>query len=467
VQIPILSGVYTDDGPDVRVSYPVNMVPVAQQSGVSTGYLRPADGIEAFATGPGSDRGGINWNGVCYRVMGTQLVSVADDGTVTDLGYIGGSGQVTMDYSFDRLAIASSGQLWYYLPPSIPFQLIDPDLGTCVDILFIDGYYMSTDGENLIVTELNDPTVINPLKYGSAEIDPDPVVALLKLRNEVYAVGRYTIEIFDNIGGDFFPFQRTTGGQVPKGAVGTHACCVLANSVAFLGSGQNEAVSIYLGANATPTKIATREIDLILSQYTEAELATVLMEARVDRNQQQLYVHLPDRTIVYDVNASLQLQQPVWFTLTSTLEGFEQYRAKNLVWAYNRWLVGDTQGASVGTMVDTVGTHYGDHVRWECGTLMLYNEGRGVIVHQLELVALTGRVALGIDPQITTSYSLDGEVWSMDKAISCGTIGNRMKRLVWLQQGTMRNFRMQRFRGDTQAHLSLARLEARLEPLSV
>jgi hypothetical protein len=96
MQIPILSGVYTDDGPDVRVSYPVNMVPVAQQSGVSTGYLRPADGIEAFATGPGSDRGGINWNGVCYRVMGTQLVSVADDGTVTDLGYIGGSGQVTM-----------------------------------------------------------------------------------------------------------------------------------------------------------------------------------------------------------------------------------------------------------------------------------------------------------------------------------------------------------------------------------
>jgi hypothetical protein len=66
-------------------------------------------------------------------------------------------------------------------------QVTDPDLGVVLDVVWVDGYFMTTDGEFLVVTELTDPTQVNPLKYGSSEVDPDPVVALLKLRNEVYA----------------------------------------------------------------------------------------------------------------------------------------------------------------------------------------------------------------------------------------------------------------------------------------
>ena len=464
-QIPILNGIYTDNGPDMRVSYPVNLLPVAQTSGVSGGYLRPADGIVAFGTGPGIDRGAIEWNGVCYRVMGTSLVSVSAAGVVTTLGTIPGADTVSMDYSFDRLAIAANGGLYYWNGTTLT-QVTDPDLGTVLDVIWIDGYFMTTDGENLVVTELSDPTQVNPLKYGSAEVDPDPVVAVLKLRNEAYAVGRHTIEVFDNIGGDFFPFARIDGAQIPKGAVGTHACCVFVNAVAFLGSGRNEAPSIYVGANATPVKIATREIDQLLATYSEDELAAALMEARVEKGQEQLWIHLPDRTIVYDASTSKQLQQPVWYTLTSTLDGFEQYVARNLVWAYDKWIVGHPASAALGTLDSTVSSQYGATVRWEFGTLVVYNESRGVIFHELELVALTGRVALGVNPQISTSYSLDGMTWSQDKWITVGGIGDRTKRLCWLQQGFLRNMRMQRFRGDTQAHVSFARLEARLEPLA-
>jgi len=74
-------------------------------------------------------------------------------------------------------------------------------------------------------------------------------------------------------------------------------------------------------------------------------------------------------------------------------------------------------------------------------------------------------VALDLTPTIRTSYTLDGETWSQDKTISVGTIGNRLKRLVWYRQGAMRNWRVQRFQGDSQAHISIARLEGRLEPL--
>ena len=465
MQISILNGIYTDNGPDFRTSYPVNMVPVPKNSGISTGYLRPGDGLVANGSGPGIDRGGINWNGVCYRVMGTKLVTVASNGAVTVLGDVGGpvNTLVTMDYSFDRLAIASGGRLYYW--NGALTQVTDPDLGVVLDVVWVDGYFMTTDGEFLIVTELSNPLDVNPLKYGSSEVDPDPVVALLKLRNEVYALNRNTIEVFDNTGGELFPFARIDGAQIQKGVVGTFSCCVYIDRIAFLGSGRNEAPGIYLGANATATKISTQEIDELLQTYTEVQLAAVKMEARNDKAHEHLYVHLPDRTIVYDAAASEALGDQVWFTLTTTVVGFAQYRARNLVWAYDKWLVGDPQSSTIGYLVDDIGSHWGQQVRWEFGTIIAYNEGKGALFQKMELVSLTGRVALGTNPQISTSYSLDGLSYSQDRYIYVGTIGNTSKRLAWFQQGHMRNWRIQRFRGDSDSHIAFARLEMQIEEL--
>jgi hypothetical protein len=466
MQIPILSGIYADATPELRTAYPVNMVPVPKQSGISNGFLRQGDGIVANGTGPGTDRGGINWNGICYRVMGTKLVTVASDGTVTVLGDVGGpvNTLVTMDYSFDRLAIASGGRLYYW--NGALTQVTDPDLGVVLDFCWVDGYFMTTDGTSLVVTELGDPTQVNPLKYGSSEVDPDPVVALLKLRNEVYALNRNTIEVFDNVGGELFPFARIDGAQIPKGVIGTFGCCVYVDRIAFLGGGRNEAPGIYLGVSAQTQKISTQEIDSLLLTYTEAQLATVKLEARNDKSHQHLYVHLPDRTVVYDAAASEALGDQVWFTLTTTVVGFAQYRARNLVWAYDKWLVGDPQSSAIGYLMQDTGHHWGQPTRWEFGTLIAYNEGNGAIFNRLELVSLTGSVALGTNPQISTSYSTDGLAWSQDKSISVGTIGNTAKRLAWFQQGHMRNWRIQRFRGDSDAHISFMRLEAQIEALA-
>ena len=466
MQIPILNGIYADSTPELRTSYPVNLVPVPKQSGISAGFLRPGDGLVANGTGPGIDRGGIEWDGVLYRVMGTKLVEIDSAGTVTELGDVGGptTELVTFDYSFDLLAIASGGRLYYWSGTTLT-QVTDPDLGVVLDFCWVDGYFMTTDGEFLIVTELSDPLIVNPLKYGSSEVDPDPVVALLKLRNEVYALNRHTIEVFDNVGGELFPFARIDGAQLQKGVIGTQGCCVYIERIAFLGSGRNEAPGIYLGAAATTQKISTQEIDNLLLTYSEAQLALVKLESRNDKAHQHLYVHLPDRTIVYDAAASQALEDQVWFTLTTTVAGFAQYRARNIVWAYDKWMVGDPQSSTIGYFVQDTGHHWGQQVRWEFGTLIVYNQSNGALFNKLELVSLTGSVALGKNPQISTSYSVDGKAYSQDRSISVGTIGSN-KRLAWFQQGHMKNWRIQRFRGDSDAHLSFMRLEAQIEALA-
>jgi hypothetical protein len=467
MQVPILNGIYTDTAGDFRVEYPRNMVPVILKSGISDGYFRPADGIVSLGTGPGIDRGGIEWQGILYRVMGTKLVSISSLNVVTVIGDVGGTGQVTFDYSFDYLAIASNGNLFLYRPSTGLQQVTDPDLGTVVDVVWVDGYFMTTDGEFLIVTELNDPFSVNPLKYGSAEADPDPIVALLKVRNEVYALNRHTIEVFDNVGGSLFPFQRVEGAQVQRGAIGTHACCNFMESIAFIGGGRNEAPAVWLISGSNAQKISTREIDLILEEFTETQLSNVLVESRVDKGFRHLYIHLPDRTLVFDAEATTKAGMPVWFTLTSSLVGNSQYRARNLVWVYNKWVVGDPSSVSFGYLSDSLSSHWGVLNGWEFATIILYNESRGLIFHEMELIALTGNAIFGTDPSIWTSYTEDGLTYSQERVCKAGVTGVRGKRLSWLQQGRMRQWRAQKFRGTSDAQLSVARLEARVEPLAV
>lgn len=466
MQIPILNGIYTDEAADFRTSYPRNMVPVPKGNGISTGYLRPAEGIDFLADGLGVDRGGVNWGSVCYRAQGTSLVRVDADGTPTSLGSIGGSNQVTFDYSFDRLAVASNGRLFYWDGSTFQ-QVTDPDLGTVIDVLWVDGYFMTTDGENLVVTELNDPFAVNPLKYGSSEADPDPVKALIKVRNEPHALNRYTIEAFDNIGGTGFPFQRIDGAQIQRGTIGTHTCCLFLENLAFMGGGRNESIAVWVGSGGQSSKISTREIDQILATYSEAELYVAVMEPRVDLGHQHLYIHLPDQTLVYDGAASAIVGEPVWFTLTTGIAAKGQYRARNFVWCYDKWLVGDPSAARVGAMSTAHANHWGELNTWEFGTVVIYNESRGAIFHEVELVCLAGRMELGVDSRLSTSYSKDGETWSQPKYVRIGTQGQRNKRLMWLQQGAMRNWRIQRFQGTSDAQLAVARLETRIEPMGV
>jgi hypothetical protein len=332
-------------------------------------------------------------------------------------------------------------------------------------VVWIDGYYMTTDGTFLVVTELNNPFAVNPLKYGSSEINPDPVVGLEVLRNEVYALNRYTIEVFDNVGGNGFPFQRIEGAHIAKGCVGTHAKALFMDALAFVGSAHNEAPGVFMAAGGSASKISTVEIDRLLATYTDAQLSTVVVEVRNDNAHQHLYLHLPDRTIVFDGTGSQAFKQAVWFTLTSSLSGFSPYRGRHFVWAYNRWQVADPLSFSVGHLDQRVSSHWGETVRWEFSTGLVYNESRGAVFHELELVALTGRVAVGDDPRVSTSYTLDGRTWSQDRFVDAGKSGDVLKRLRWMRNGALRSWRGQRFRGTSAAHASFARLEARLEPL--
>ncbi len=467
MQLQLLSGIATDNGPDVRVALPVNRVPVPGSNGVSNGYLRPAEGIVQVVVGPGDGRGLFVWDGVLYAVMGTSFISIAGDGTIVTLGTVAAGGPVSWTFDFTRLAFSAGGKL-YFWDKSTLREVTDPDLGVSLSVVWIQGYFFSTDGEFIVASDLLDPASIGPFSYASSETSPDAVVSLLRVRNELWALNRYTCEVFTNTAQPNFPFSVILGAQVQKGCVGANACCVFLEQVAFVGSAQNEATGIYLANNGRAQKISTIEVDRLLADLNDDKQSRIILETRNDGGLAHLYVRLPDRTLVFDAAATAAFERPVWFALTSGNVGFSAYRGAFFQWFENRWWCCDPTAGSmrVGYLDQTISTQWGDAARWEVSTPILFNEGRGVIVNELSLTALTGRVALGSAPVISTSHSLDGVSWSQDITKSAGVIGDRQHRIRWLRLGKFDQMVMQRFRGSSDAHISLLRLDADVVGLS-
>ena len=467
MQVPIISGIYTDQNADFRTAYPVNMIPVPKAQGISNGYLRPSEGVVAVneSTG-GIDRGGINWNDKHYRVIGAALYSVTIDGALTNIGAIDGVDRVRFTYSFDRLAICANKNLFYYDGATLT-QVTDSDLGDCLDVVWVDGYFMTTDGENLVVTELNDPMEIDPFKYGSSEIDPDPVRALHKVRNEIYAVNRNTIEIFNNIGGGGFPFSRVTSAQITRGAVSRNTTVQFEDSVAFLGSRQNESLSLWIASSGNVQKISTREIDQAIANHTEAQhIQYSMLEVRLFDAHKFLYVHLPDETFVYDFAASQEMQTQVWHKLSSGVDLSKPYDARNFIYVYNKWFCGHRTENKIGYLTNSLQSQWGNIVGWSIDTTFIYNENKGAIVFEIELVSLTGNAQIGKNPSLYTRYTLDGINYSMPKHIYSGKQGDRTKRIVWRNNGKMKRMRSQKFVGNSDCFMTVARLDMMLEPLS-
>lgn len=470
MQFDIIKGIYNKDG-DYGDKYPVNMQVIAQKTNLSTAYLKNVNGLSLFVncSAYGLDRGGINWNGRLFRALGKYLVEIDNNGNVTNIGDINDDGlNVSFAYSFDRLAVVSNNKLFYYVSATNIFsQVTDPDLGLVKNIIWVDGYFVLNDNKYIIVTELNDPTSIDPFKYGSSEINPDDIISILKLKNEIVALNRYSIEFFSNIGTSGFPFQRIEGAMITRGCIGRDACCVYNDTITFLGNALNEQVGIYQAVNGQSVKISTKEIDNVISMYNSLQLAVTKLEMILLDGDLLLYVHFLNDTWIYNITASKALQDNVWYKATSFINGDNNYYdGWNFTYCFDKLICGRRSDKSLGYINNNISTHWGNKVNWEFQTNILYNEGNGAIIHEMELQHNIKSLPLNKDAYIFTDFSYDdGLTWSEIRMLLIGRNGNRSQRMRFMRNGRINSRRVQRFKGDSDAFLSISRLDMRIEPL--
>lgn len=309
---------------------------------------------------------------------------------------------------------------------------------------------------------MNDPMAVNPLKYGSSEESPDAVTGLVHMHGEVYALNRYTTQVFQNIGGTGFPFQTVKTATVPYGCVGALAKCKYMGTVAFVGGRENAAPGVYLLGAGDAEKVSSSELDGALAALPLEQLAAVWVEARTNNDDERLIVHLPNESWGFSSQVSRKSSVKTWCRYVSSLSTTGAYQGRGLVYAYGEWIVGSASG-EVGVLDWTTAQHYGSDVGWQFDTTLLYNDANRAIVTGLELIGTPGRG--GADSRIAFSYTKDGETWSMERATSAGQYGERRKRPAWRPGVRFENYLGLRFRGADGSLMAIARLEADVEAL--
>jgi hypothetical protein len=347
-----------------------------------------------------------------------------------------------------------SGSRLFYWNESALIEVTDTALGEVRDVTWIDGYFVTTDGDAIVVTELNDPTKIDPLKYGSAERDPDPVTGVESKDEELVVFGRHSIQFFRNVGGLGFPFAGIVGSTLSVGCISAFAKTRIGQAIAFVGSGREEPLGVYVLQNGQTGRISDNTIDTALANCGDP--STIVLETRRIGEEQQLIVHVGDCTFALSYAASQEARDGLWHQLNTYTA---PYRPRNTVFVYGAHWVGDRETNALGVLTEAQTAHFGTEPGWSFDAGLLYNDGAGLILRQVEIS--------GLFPQevgsVFFSMTRDGELWS--KEVARRMTGDRESRALW--RADIRCRRMVGFRFRGWGKVAISRCDALAEGLAV
>jgi hypothetical protein len=452
-QLPIANGFYVSDSLPIAAQECTNWYPnIVQGVGLSQETLFGTEGIVQLATSGVLDnvnRGSHEMAGKPYFVNGERLYRLDESNGVYTLVFIGdiaGTTRVSMaDNGTQLMVLVPNGNGYIYNHVTDTFaQITDSDFtanGNPQFVVFIDGYFLiTTDSKKFIVSSINDGLSYNALDFGTAESDPDEIVAPVVYKNQLFISGGQTFRAFQNIGGADFPFQRT-GLFLQKGCYAPYSLVNAQDTFMWVGGGENEGPAIWaLNGNST-VKVSTTAIDSLLSKLSDTQVAGIYSWAYASKGAYFIGFALPATTLVYDTTSQR------WHERKSFLEGnLGALRVSSVVKAYNNILCGDIIDGRIGQFDQSVYTEYGNTIVRRVATQPFQNNMQSVFFPSLELTVESGvgNEAV-VDPQIVLERSKDGKTWSGPIARSIGKIGEYTRRAIWRRNGRAARFEVFRF----------------------
>lgn len=460
VAITLIKGDKVDSKTDYRDALPVNCHAVARPLFGVAGYMIQNPGLTKLGDGLGVDRGG-SWNdrfGMHFRVSGDRLITLNSNGLITDLGQIDGTDTVTLDNSFNTQAVVANGKFWLYDPVVGFRQVTDPDLGTPIDFVWIDGYYFFTDGEFIYHTDLNNESAIDPLKFATAEFIPDYTYGVAKTEdNKVMVFGRYSTEYFVNSASDNFAFTRVPGRASKMGICGTHCKTDVNGTMFVIGGRKEQAVSLHSIGVGDEKKWGTREVDQILNKYTKEQLESVVLESFELDGTTTIVVHLPDIVLHFNLTiAQVAGIDQAWSIAKSDVLGNTPWRAKFGVFdqRLSKWIFGDKQGANIGSLDNSVATHYDNIVECLLFTPFMYVETMSI--DELDIQTIPGFTVTD-DATVFVSLTYDGLTYSNEWTQMYGLPSQYGHRFIVRRMGYVDNWFAFKLRWSSRSRMAFSK----------
>ena len=476
--LPLANGFYVSDSLPISAQECTNFYPnnIFQAPALNQETLFGTPGLEEVATTAVEldarvNRGAHTMNGVPYFVNGGYLYKLTESSgtyTATSVGAITGTTRVSMaDNGTQLLVLVPGSDGFIYNHSTDAFaQITDSDFtanGNPQQVVFIDGYFcLTTDTKKFIISSINDGLNYNALDYGTAESDPDEIVAPVVFKNQLFIAGTQTIEAFQNIGGADFPFQRT-GLFLSKGIVAPFSVNLIENTFVFVGAGENEGPAIWSLAGNQLVKVSTTAIDNLLSSLTEDQMQSIYSWSYAQKGAYFIGFALPASALVYDTISKK------WHERKSRIGGVVgAYRVNSMVQAYNHVFCGDIQDGRIGRLDPDVYTEYGNIIQRRMVTQPFQNNMQSFFVPSLELTTESGvGLANSPEPLIGMERSENGFTWSAMRYRTLGKIGEYNSRAIWRRNGRASRFEMFRFTLTDPVKPVLIQLTANIIPGSI
>jgi len=454
IELPIGGGFYQSESLPISAQRCIGWFPVIPQTEGAKTALYNTPGQNLFSTVNPVNRGAHVMSDVPFFVNQNTLYSIDSAGVATSLGAISGTGGVSMADNGTKLVIVVPNGLSYVWDGTDLTTITDPDFITSDTVVFKDGYFVFTasDGSVFFNSALNDPLNYRALDFGTAEIDPDKIVAAHVNHNELYIFGTETLELFQNIGGSGFPFQRIQGAIIQKGLHAKFGVVDLDQTFAFVGGGFNELSAIYQVLNsATAGKISTDAIDEQIQLFTKEEIADCKAISYFDRgNQIAAFTfeskRIPSRTFAYNATTSKITGIPTWFEFQSGVSD-NRWNVNTVVSAYGKLLCGTTTSA-ISVLDKNTYTELDNTIMRQFTSITISDSEDPLFYSKIVLYLEAGvgtTTGQGSNPKVLMEFSDNAKTFGNGRTRKIGKIGAFMQETEWRRNGRSSAFRVFRF----------------------
>jgi len=457
IQVDISSGFYGSSDPTFANMECINWYPQIPlvNGAISKGALFRTPGISAIKSiGTGKGRGfhKDQKNNALFQVVGSELIHNPDINNPVLLGAITGVGRVSMAFNGLVLCVIVPGGDGYF------YTLATNTLETITDPIFVafqaqqggvtsvvekgNRFIYTTDEEFFIgsLISSNDGKSFDALDFEDAEVDPDAIVRAMEINNELYIFNAETTELYQEIGGVDFPYQRILGATIDKGLKSRFAVIEFSKRFLFLGNSTQEAPAIWQTAQGSATKISTPAIDQVIQAYTDAELSAVTAWSYSQEGSFFAGFNFPNETFVYDGTASTLLGRPTWHKRQTN---GSVWRVEDIATTFGKVIASDSIDGRVGDISRTHTQEYETNITRTviCPYLMTNGNSFRVSYAEASISAGTGTSQNnpdtdGLNPQVELQVSSDSSrTFKSLGSVAIGLEGQWDKRQIWRRLG--------------------------------
>lgn len=329
----------------------------------------------------------------------------------------------------------------------------DVDLPQPVSVCFQDGYFFfPIAGGRCFASGLND-TTINALTVATAEAKPDGLTHAVPFDGRLLQFGPYSTEFWTDEANPppGFPYSRAT--SISRGLVSATAIAGQDNGFGGLAliwvADDNTVVRLN---GYTPEKISPPDLDHLIEAV--ADKTTLEACVYVSGGHSKWALSSPTWTWEFDLGTQKWNERDSY--------GLVRWRATQSVWAFSKWLVGDTQSGIVFS-VDAATFKEGTNAlryRIESGPVQDFPARKRVARVDFDFATGVG-VAAGsypteTDPVVDISWSDDGgSTWSYPVQRALGRQGRYFSRVSVFNCG-LSGVRGRRWRLDVSSPVYVA-----------